>query len=155
MHWTVTFTWKGGLIRQAITWITLVLIKKFLIVQNYSEQYKLPLLFLKSQNSILRREEFKNPLEVRKNNIRERGKSKSFSCGLILQNQEKDESKEKKTVKKKKSLVVNKAHEEDCFVCGEGGQLLLCDGKHCTKGYHLSCLNKKQRPQGDDLLKLK
>uniref|UniRef100_A0A1B6KAF0 Histone-lysine N-methyltransferase n=2 Tax=Graphocephala atropunctata TaxID=36148 RepID=A0A1B6KAF0_9HEMI len=62
-------------------------------------------------------------------------------------NPDKEENKEKKTVKKKKA-VVSKNHEAECFVCEEGGELLLCDGKQCTKGYHLSCLGKKQHPQG-------
>ncbi|KAG8256639.1 Histone-lysine N-methyltransferase, H3 lysine-36 and H4 lysine-20 specific [Homalodisca vitripennis] len=62
-------------------------------------------------------------------------------------NADKEDNKEKKTTKKKK-VVVSKTHEEECFVCGEEGELLLCDGKHCTKGYHLSCLGKKQHPQG-------
>ena len=37
-------------------------------------------------------------------------------------------------------------HEDDCFVCGDGGELLLCDRKHCSKAYHLACIGRKVIP---------
>ncbi|XP_067335712.1 histone-lysine N-methyltransferase NSD2 isoform X1 [Channa argus] len=49
--------------------------------------------------------------------------------------------KKRKTEGKKKS-------EDECFRCGDGGQLVLCDKKTCTKAYHLSCLNLTKRPFG-------
>ncbi|XP_058471471.1 histone-lysine N-methyltransferase NSD2 [Solea solea] len=49
--------------------------------------------------------------------------------------------KRRKTEGKKKS-------EDDCFRCGDGGQLVLCGKKTCTKAYHLSCLNLTKRPFG-------
>jgi len=62
----------------------------------------------------------------------------------VKQEKEKEDNKEKKPVKKKKSL---KAREGKCFKCSKEGNLVRCDGKHCPKGYHLSCLGKKQAPQ--------
>uniref|UniRef100_A0A3Q2PAE4 Nuclear receptor binding SET domain protein 2 n=1 Tax=Fundulus heteroclitus TaxID=8078 RepID=A0A3Q2PAE4_FUNHE len=41
-----------------------------------------------------------------------------------------------------------KKSEDECFRCGDGGQLVLCDKKTCTKAYHLSCLNLTKRPFG-------
>ncbi|XP_014850532.1 PREDICTED: histone-lysine N-methyltransferase NSD2 isoform X1 [Poecilia mexicana] len=41
-----------------------------------------------------------------------------------------------------------KKSEDECFRCGDGGQLVLCDKKNCTKAYHLSCLNLTKRPFG-------
>uniref|UniRef100_A0A8D3A141 Nuclear receptor binding SET domain protein 2 n=1 Tax=Scophthalmus maximus TaxID=52904 RepID=A0A8D3A141_SCOMX len=49
--------------------------------------------------------------------------------------------KKRKTEGKKKS-------EDECFRCGDGGQLVLCGKKTCTKAYHLSCLNLTKRPFG-------
>ncbi|XP_029316667.1 histone-lysine N-methyltransferase NSD2 isoform X2 [Cottoperca gobio] len=49
--------------------------------------------------------------------------------------------KRRKTEGKKKS-------DDDCFRCGDGGQLVLCGKKTCTKAYHLSCLNLTKRPFG-------
>lgn len=37
-------------------------------------------------------------------------------------------------------------HEDDCFVCGDGGELILCDAPNCPKAYHLECLNRKVCP---------
>ena len=41
-----------------------------------------------------------------------------------------------------------KPSEDECFRCGDGGQLVLCDKKSCTKAYHLSCLDRIKRPFG-------
>ncbi|XP_054470085.1 histone-lysine N-methyltransferase NSD2 [Anoplopoma fimbria] len=49
--------------------------------------------------------------------------------------------KRRKTEGKKKS-------DDDCFRCGDGGQLVLCGKKTCTKAYHLTCLNLTKRPFG-------
>ncbi|XP_051248802.1 histone-lysine N-methyltransferase NSD2 isoform X2 [Dicentrarchus labrax] len=53
----------------------------------------------------------------------------------------------KRKYKKRKSEGKKKS-EDDCFRCGDGGQLVLCDKKKCTKAYHLSCLNLTKRPFG-------
>uniref|UniRef100_A0AAV2JH78 Histone-lysine N-methyltransferase, H3 lysine-36 specific n=1 Tax=Knipowitschia caucasica TaxID=637954 RepID=A0AAV2JH78_KNICA len=52
----------------------------------------------------------------------------------------------KRKYKKKKSE--GKKSEDECFRCGDGGQLVLCNKKNCTKAYHLSCLNLTKRPFG-------
>ncbi|XP_077202037.1 histone-lysine N-methyltransferase NSD2 isoform X2 [Paroedura picta] len=41
-----------------------------------------------------------------------------------------------------------KKSEDYCFRCNDGGQLVLCDRKSCTKAYHLSCLSLVKRPFG-------
>lgn len=41
-------------------------------------------------------------------------------------------------------------HEDDCFLCGDGGELLLCDHKRCSKVYHLQCLGRKMVPSRND-----
>ncbi|XP_024125349.1 histone-lysine N-methyltransferase NSD2 [Oryzias melastigma] len=52
----------------------------------------------------------------------------------------------KRKYKKRKSE--GKKSEDECFRCGDGGQLVLCGKKTCTKAYHLSCLNLTKRPFG-------
>ncbi|XP_023668230.1 histone-lysine N-methyltransferase NSD2 isoform X1 [Paramormyrops kingsleyae] len=57
--------------------------------------------------------------------------------------------KPKKKVKKRRARSEGKKQSEDeCFRCGDGGQLVLCDKKSCTKAYHLSCLDRTKRPFG-------
>ncbi|KAG7459038.1 hypothetical protein MATL_G00226990 [Megalops atlanticus] len=57
--------------------------------------------------------------------------------------------KTKKKPRKRKSRTEGKKWSEDeCFRCGDGGQLVLCDKKSCTKAYHLSCLDRTKRPFG-------
>ncbi|XP_026164994.1 histone-lysine N-methyltransferase NSD2 isoform X2 [Mastacembelus armatus] len=53
----------------------------------------------------------------------------------------------KRKYKRRKSEGKKKS-EDECFRCGDGGQLVLCDKKTCTKAYHLSCLNLTKRPFG-------
>ncbi|KAI1887403.1 hypothetical protein AGOR_G00189940 [Albula goreensis] len=55
----------------------------------------------------------------------------------------------KKKQKKRRARNEGKKRSEDeCFRCGDGGQLVLCDKKGCTKAYHLSCLDRTKRPFG-------
>ncbi|XP_067100108.1 histone-lysine N-methyltransferase NSD2 [Osmerus mordax] len=55
----------------------------------------------------------------------------------------------KKKVKRRRTKNEGKKPSEDeCFRCGDGGQLVLCDKKSCTKAYHLSCLDRTKRPFG-------
>ncbi|RXN00772.1 Histone-lysine N-methyltransferase NSD2 [Acipenser ruthenus] len=57
--------------------------------------------------------------------------------------------KGKKKLKRRKSRnEVKKQSEDECFRCGDGGELVLCDKKTCTKTYHLSCLDLTKRPFG-------
>lgn len=39
-------------------------------------------------------------------------------------------------------------HEDDCFICGDGGELILCSRAKCTKSYHVSCLKLESTPRG-------
>ncbi|OCT88682.1 histone-lysine N-methyltransferase, H3 lysine-36 specific isoform X2 [Xenopus laevis] len=55
--------------------------------------------------------------------------------------------KRKQYVKRKKSEVV-KEHEDECFSCGDGGQLVSCKKHGCPKVYHADCLNLTRRPAG-------
>ena len=50
--------------------------------------------------------------------------------------------------KKRRSSV--KVSSDMCFICGEGGELLLCDNKTCPKGYHLQCLKLERSPHGEN-----
>ncbi|XP_063040115.1 histone-lysine N-methyltransferase NSD2 [Engraulis encrasicolus] len=55
----------------------------------------------------------------------------------------------KKKAKRRKSRSEGKKQSEDeCFRCRDGGELVLCDRKGCTKAYHLSCLDRTKRPFG-------
>nr|XP_014064670.1 unnamed protein product [Salmo salar] len=58
------------------------------------------------------------------------------------------EKKAKKKVKKRRTRNEGKESEDECFRCGDGGQLVLCDKKSCTKAFHLSCLDRTKRPFG-------
>uniref|UniRef100_A0A8C1Q352 Nuclear receptor binding SET domain protein 2 n=1 Tax=Cyprinus carpio TaxID=7962 RepID=A0A8C1Q352_CYPCA len=55
---------------------------------------------------------------------------------------------QKKKPKRRKSRNEGKKSEDECFRCGDGGELVLCDKKGCTKAYHLSCLDRTKRPFG-------
>lgn len=75
--------------------------------------------------------------------------------------QKRDEDKPvvRKSHKRKQSLVkkekerdlememeIENFHEDDCFICKDGGELLMCDRQYCTKSYHLACLSRKKFP---------
>ena len=38
--------------------------------------------------------------------------------------------------------------DDDCFRCAEGGRLIMCDVKSCSKVYHLECLDLQATPKG-------
>ena len=52
----------------------------------------------------------------------------------------------------KKKLQRKPAQEEEgddvCYCCNEGGSLVLCDVKKCSRVYHLECLNHSALPKG-------
>lgn len=52
--------------------------------------------------------------------------------------------------KKKRKLVKkpSRVHDDSCFKCQDGGSLLMCDFKNCTKAYHLECLGQNSPPRG-------
>ncbi|KAM9330334.1 histone-lysine N-methyltransferase NSD2 [Gastrophryne carolinensis] len=57
--------------------------------------------------------------------------------------------KAKKKAKRRRTKGEGKKDSEDyCFRCNDGGELILCDRKICTKTYHLSCLDLDKRPFG-------
>ncbi|OXB78817.1 UNVERIFIED_CONTAM: hypothetical protein H355_011835 [Colinus virginianus] len=63
--------------------------------------------------------------------------------------EEKGKKTKKRTRRRRTKNEGKKESEDDCFRCGDGGQLVLCDRKSCTKAYHLSCLGLVKRPFGE------
>nr|XP_033782742.1 histone-lysine N-methyltransferase, H3 lysine-36 and H4 lysine-20 specific [Geotrypetes seraphini]XP_033782743.1 histone-lysine N-methyltransferase, H3 lysine-36 and H4 lysine-20 specific [Geotrypetes seraphini]XP_033782744.1 histone-lysine N-methyltransferase, H3 lysine-36 and H4 lysine-20 specific [Geotrypetes seraphini] len=60
-----------------------------------------------------------------------------------------DKSKKKKVIVKRKSAVeAVKEREDECFSCGDGGQLVSCKKPGCPKVYHADCLRLTRRPAG-------
>ncbi|VAI34943.1 unnamed protein product [Triticum turgidum subsp. durum] len=49
-----------------------------------------------------------------------------------------------------KPSVKRKDEEEVCFICFDGGELVICDRRFCPKAYHPSCINRD-----DDFFKSK
>lgn len=41
-----------------------------------------------------------------------------------------------------------KEREDECFSCGDAGQLVSCKKPGCPKVYHADCLNLTKRPAG-------
>ncbi|XP_043918229.1 histone-lysine N-methyltransferase NSD2 [Protopterus annectens] len=76
------------------------------------------------------------------------------NCSGFLGDRPKNQSTnvpDKKIKRKKKRRSKSegkKESEDDCFRCGDGGELVLCDRKSCTKAYHLSCLDRTKRLHG-------
>ncbi|CAB1324995.1 unnamed protein product [Coregonus sp. 'balchen'] len=58
------------------------------------------------------------------------------------------EGKKKILVKRKPQLEVTKEREDECFSCGDGGQIVSCKKPGCPKVYHADCLNLAKRPAG-------
>ncbi|XP_067857282.1 histone-lysine N-methyltransferase NSD3 isoform X2 [Heptranchias perlo] len=63
-------------------------------------------------------------------------------------NEEKAKNAKKKMKKRKNKIDVRKMHEDYCYRCCDGGELVMCDKKDCPKAYHLSCLNLTKPPFG-------
>ncbi|XP_033756392.1 histone-lysine N-methyltransferase NSD2-like [Pecten maximus] len=61
---------------------------------------------------------------------------------------EASEAKKKKRKPKKIKTDIKKEHEDECFRCGEGGELVMCDKAGCPKVYHLQCLKLNRPPHG-------
>ncbi|XP_060542463.1 histone-lysine N-methyltransferase NSD2 [Pantherophis guttatus] len=62
--------------------------------------------------------------------------------------EEKGKKTKRRARRRKTKSEARKKTEDYCFRCGDGGQLVLCDRKSCTKAYHLSCLDLVKRPFG-------
>ncbi|XP_034814085.1 histone-lysine N-methyltransferase NSD2 isoform X2 [Pan paniscus] len=65
-----------------------------------------------------------------------------------LSSEEKGKKTKKKMRRRRAKGEGKRQSEDECFRCGDGGQLVLCDRKFCTKAYHLSCLGLGKRPFG-------
>ncbi|XP_032432778.1 histone-lysine N-methyltransferase, H3 lysine-36 and H4 lysine-20 specific isoform X3 [Xiphophorus hellerii] len=50
--------------------------------------------------------------------------------------------------RKKKKALPTKEREDECFSCGDGGQMVSCKKPGCPKVYHADCLNLTKRPAG-------
>ncbi|XP_036932609.1 histone-lysine N-methyltransferase, H3 lysine-36 specific [Acanthopagrus latus] len=50
--------------------------------------------------------------------------------------------------RKKTKQEVTKEREDECFSCGDGGQIVSCKKPGCPKVYHADCLNLAKRPAG-------
>lgn len=59
------------------------------------------------------------------------------------------EGKRKIPMKKKTKQEVTKEREDECFSCGDGGQIVSCKKPGCPKVYHADCLNLAKRPAGE------
>ncbi len=59
-----------------------------------------------------------------------------------------DHKHEKKKHKKDKKRKKLKPHDDECYRCGEGGELVMCDKARCPKAYHVQCLNLDKPPHG-------
>ena len=48
------------------------------------------------------------------------------------------------------SVLSNDSFSNDnCFICNEGGDLIICDYRDCCKVYHLQCINMNEVPQDE------
>ncbi|XP_066572541.1 histone-lysine N-methyltransferase, H3 lysine-36 specific isoform X2 [Amia ocellicauda] len=56
--------------------------------------------------------------------------------------------KKKLPMKRKGKSEVMKEREDECFSCGDGGQIVSCKKPGCPKVYHADCLNLIKRPAG-------
>lgn len=64
-----------------------------------------------------------------------------------LKVKKKKKSKPRQPVKKDEAVEDEQdRHDDDCFICKDGGELLMCDRKSCCRAYHLQCINRKVFP---------
>ncbi|XP_060096163.1 histone-lysine N-methyltransferase, H3 lysine-36 specific isoform X7 [Heteronotia binoei] len=62
--------------------------------------------------------------------------------------EEKSKRFKKRHGKRKSQAEIMKEREDECFSCGDGGQLVSCKRPGCPKVYHADCLNLTRRPAG-------
>ncbi|XP_069507600.1 histone-lysine N-methyltransferase, H3 lysine-36 specific isoform X2 [Ambystoma mexicanum] len=58
------------------------------------------------------------------------------------------DDKTKRKFRRRAQTAVVKEHEDECFSCGDAGQLISCKKPGCPKVYHADCLNLSRRPAG-------
>ncbi|XP_068133166.1 histone-lysine N-methyltransferase, H3 lysine-36 specific [Hyperolius riggenbachi] len=68
--------------------------------------------------------------------------------GVRPKNQPVSEDRARRKYVKRTKHEVIKEHEEECFSCGDGGQLVSCKRPGCPKVYHADCLSLTRRPAG-------
>ncbi|XP_072517502.1 histone-lysine N-methyltransferase, H3 lysine-36 specific isoform X2 [Salminus brasiliensis] len=61
---------------------------------------------------------------------------------------DKGRKKKKGHMKRKPQQELTKEREDECFSCGDGGQMVSCKRPGCPKVYHADCLNLTKRPAG-------
>ncbi|XP_054979658.1 histone-lysine N-methyltransferase NSD3 isoform X2 [Sorex araneus] len=66
----------------------------------------------------------------------------------VAATEEKTKNSKLKQKRRKIRAEPKQIHEDYCFQCGDGGELVMCDKKDCPKAYHLLCLNLTQPPFG-------
>lgn len=71
-----------------------------------------------------------------------------LQTSVPLSAEERGKKTKKKSRRRRARGEGRRQSEDECFRCGDGGQLVLCDRKQCTKAYHLSCLGLGKRPFG-------
>uniref|UniRef100_S4REP2 Nuclear receptor binding SET domain protein 2 n=1 Tax=Petromyzon marinus TaxID=7757 RepID=S4REP2_PETMA len=49
---------------------------------------------------------------------------------------------------RKRKVRADKVHDSECYRCKDGGELVMCDHRNCTKTFHLACLNLGTLPEG-------
>ncbi|XP_077780791.1 histone-lysine N-methyltransferase, H3 lysine-36 specific isoform X8 [Podarcis muralis] len=62
--------------------------------------------------------------------------------------EEKSKKFKRRHGKRKSQAEIMKEREDECFSCGDGGQLVSCKRPGCPKVYHADCLNLTRRPAG-------
>ncbi|KAJ6667786.1 hypothetical protein lerEdw1_016107 [Lerista edwardsae] len=62
--------------------------------------------------------------------------------------EEKSKKLKRRHGKRKSQAEIMKEREDECFSCGDGGQLVSCKRPGCPKVYHADCLNLTRRPAG-------
>lgn len=71
----------------------------------------------------------------------------STQCVIAFICQPSISEKPVKPKKPKKKQPILK-HDDYCFRCMDGGELLMCDRGKCLKAYHLGCLGLDKAPYG-------
>ncbi|XP_066501596.1 histone-lysine N-methyltransferase, H3 lysine-36 specific [Hoplias malabaricus] len=61
---------------------------------------------------------------------------------------DKGKTKKKGHMKRRPPQEPTKEREDECFSCGDGGQMVSCKRPGCPKVYHADCLNLTKRPAG-------